>query len=146
MMSELPGNELMLSWHQDAGLSPRSLPQPGPHGHCQWCPDLCLQLTSGSDMLLGQPASLMPLLLVTIPDRCSAAFSKVPQTQRDSCVGHHHCFCSPSSFREGCRLGLLWGLLPSCLHGLLPLDFPLKDSLECSGLRAGLSGAAGSGC
>ena len=22
MMSELPGNELMLSWHQDAGLPP----------------------------------------------------------------------------------------------------------------------------
>lgn len=114
-------------------------------GHCQRCPDPYLQLTSGSDVLLGQPASLTPLLLVTIPDRCSAAFSKVPQTQRDSRAGHHHCFCSPSSFREGCHLGLLWVPLPSCLQGLLPLDFPLKHSLECLGLRAGLSGAGAVG-
>ena len=131
MMSELPGNELMLSWHQDAGLAPQALPQPGPHGHCQR--GLSAQLTSGSDVLLAQPASLTPLLLVTIPDHCSATFSEAPQTQRDSCAGHHHSFCSPSSFREGCSLGLLWGLLPSCLQGLLLLDFPLKDSIESSG-------------
>lgn len=51
----------------------------------------------------------------------------------------HHLFVG------GCHLGLLWVPLPSCLQGLLPLDFPLKHSLECLGLRAGLSGAGAVG-
>lgn len=124
----------MPSWRQDAGLSPHPSLNPGLMAtassavvpSCSWPWEVM--------SLLGQPASPTPLLLATIPDPCSAAFSEAPQTQRGSCAGHHHCFPSLSSFRGGRGLGLLWGLLPSCLQGHLPLDPTPSNGLESLGL------------